>query len=117
MADGQVLVVDYKTEPLAKTRARIKEPLEDTQMAFYAALLPEDTLRGMYVNVGEKDGTKPCEQEHLVDARDALIHGLLEDVEAIAGGAALPALGEGVACDYCDARGLCRKDFWSTTDV
>ena len=107
-----MLVVDYKTEPLAKTRGRVKEPLEDTQMAFYAALLPHDTLRGMYVNVGEKDGTKACEQLHLVEARDALIEGLLQDVEAIAGGAALPALGEGVACDFCDARGLCRKDFW-----
>jgi ATP-dependent helicase/nuclease subunit B len=111
--DGQVLVVDYKTEPLAKTRGRVKEPLEDTQMAFYAALLPHDTLRGMYVNVGEKDGTKSCEQLHLVEARDALIEGLLQDVDAIAGGAALPALGEGVACDFCDARGLCRKDFWN----
>lgn len=113
MPDGQVLVVDYKTEPLAKTRGRVKEPLEDTQMAFYAALLPHDTLRGMYVNVGEKDGTKACEQLHLVEARDALIEGLLQDVDAIAGGAALPALGEGVACDFCDARGLCRKDFWN----
>lgn len=110
--DGQVLVVDYKTEPLAKTRGRVKEPLEDTQMAFYAALLPHDTLRGMYVNVGEKDGTKSCEQLQLVEARDALIEGLLQDVDAIAGGAALPALGEGLACDFCDARGMCRKDFW-----
>jgi ATP-dependent helicase/nuclease subunit B len=25
----------------------------------------------------------------------------------------LPAIGEGSACDYCAARGLCRKDFWS----
>ena len=112
LADGQVLVVDYKTEPLTKTRARVKQPLEDTQMAFYAALLPHDTVRGMYVNVGEKDGTKACEQMELVDARDALIEGLMADVAAIAGGAALPALGEGVACDFCDARGLCRKDFW-----
>ena len=24
--------------------------------------------------------------------------------------AALPALGEGRVCDYCEARGLCRKD-------
>lgn len=112
LPDGQVLVVDYKTEPLTKSRGRVKEPLEDTQMAFYAALLPHDTLRGMYVNVGEKEGTKACEQLHLVDARDALIEGLLQDVDAIAGGAALPALGEGVACDFCDARGLCRKDFW-----
>jgi ATP-dependent helicase/nuclease subunit B len=22
-------------------------------------------------------------------------------------------LGEGAACDYCAARGLCRKDFWA----
>ncbi|OYU45888.1 MAG: exonuclease [Burkholderiales bacterium PBB4] len=112
LPDGQVLVVDYKTEPLAKTRARVKEPLEDTQMAFYAALLPHDTVRGMYVNVSEKDGTKSCEQGQLVEARDALVEGLLADACAIAGGAVLPALGEGVACDFCDARGLCRKDSW-----
>ena len=27
--------------------------------------------------------------------------------------APLPALGEGAVCDYCAARGLCRKDFWA----
>ena len=25
----------------------------------------------------------------------------------------LPALGEGSACDYCEARGLCRRDHWA----
>ena len=25
----------------------------------------------------------------------------------------MPALGEGAVCDYCAARGLCRKDFWN----
>ena len=114
-AQDETLVIDYKTEPLAKTRLRVKEPLEDTQMAFYAALLSDDTLRGMYVNVSERDGTKPCEQRELMDARDALIEGIVQDMDAIAAGAALPALGEGVACDYCDARGLCRKDFWAAT--
>jgi ATP-dependent helicase/nuclease subunit B len=112
-AQGETLVIDYKTEPLAKTRLRAKEPLEDTQMAFYAALLPDDSLRGMYLNVSERDGTKPCEQYALVEARDALIEGIVQDVNAIAAGSPLPALGEGAACDYCDARGLCRKDFWA----
>ena len=28
-------------------------------------------------------------------------------------GAPLPALGEGTVCDFCAARGLCRKDMWS----
>ena len=110
---GETMLLDYKTEPLAKSRARVKDMLEDTQIAFYAALLPNDTLRAAYVNVGERDGTVLCEQPHVVHARDALIHGILEDMEHIAQGAALPALGDGTACDYCQARGLCRKDFWT----
>jgi ATP-dependent helicase/nuclease subunit B len=41
-----------------------------------------------------------------------LLDGLQADMQAIAQGAALPALGEGSACDFCQVRGLCRKDFW-----
>jgi ATP-dependent helicase/nuclease subunit B len=33
-------------------------------------------------------------------------------MHGIAGGQPLPALGDGAACDFCQARGLCRKDFW-----
>jgi ATP-dependent helicase/nuclease subunit B len=115
MADGSVLVLDYKTEASAKTATRIKDPLEDTQLAFYAALLPQDTLQAAYVNVGEKDGTKSYAQPDVVEARDALISGILLDMERIAQGDALPALGEGATCDFCQARGLCRKDFWKIT--
>ncbi len=113
LTDATVVVVDYKTEPSAKTSARVKDPMEDTQIAFYAALLPHDTLQGAYVNVGERDGTKTYPQPDLELARDALIEGILYDMRHIAQGAALPALGEGAACDYCQARGLCRKDFWA----
>jgi ATP-dependent helicase/nuclease subunit B len=112
LADGSAMVIDYKTEALATTRQRIKAPLEDTQMAFYAALLPSDTLRALYLHVGERDGTVACEQTEIVQARDALLDGLQADMQAIAQGAALPALGEGSACDFCQVRGLCRKDFW-----
>jgi ATP-dependent helicase/nuclease subunit B len=108
-----VLVLDYKTENAAKTASRIKEPLEDTQIAFYAALLPDDTLHGAYVNVGERDGTRAYVQTEIVEARDALVTGVLHDMERIAHGAPLPALGDGTACDFCQARGLCRKDFWT----
>ncbi|HOF51939.1 MAG TPA: PD-(D/E)XK nuclease family protein, partial [Rhodoferax sp.] len=112
-ADGTVMVLDYKTEPVAKSRSRVKEPLEDTQIAFYAALLDADTLRGAYVNVGERDGTAMSEQEHLVEARDALLEGIQMDMQRIRDGAALPALGDAGACDFCQARSMCRKDFWS----
>ena len=45
--------------------------------------------------------------------RDELVHGILDDMAQIAAGAPLPALGEGQACTWCEARGLCRRDFWS----
>ncbi len=112
MPDATPLVLDYKTESTDKTSARVKNPLEDTQIAFYAALLPDDPLQGAYVNVGEKDGTKAYPQADLVEARDALIEGILQDMSRIAAGEAMPALGEGSTCDFCQARGLCRKDFW-----
>ena len=112
MPDGSVLLLDYKTESGGKTKQRVKEPLEDTQLAFYAALLPEDTLRAAYVNVGERDGTEMSEQPDIVAARDALIEGMVSDVQRIRAGAAMPALGEGAVCDFCQARGMCRKDFW-----
>jgi ATP-dependent helicase/nuclease subunit B len=116
-ADGEVMVIDYKTESPAMTGRRIKEPLEDTQLAFYAALLPHDTLRAAYVNVGERDGTRSFEQEDVVAVRDALIEGVVNDLQRIAEGAALPALGEGDACEFCAVRGLCRKDFWDDQQV
>ena len=112
LPDGTVMLLDYKTEPVTKTRTRIQDPLEDTQMAFYAALLLHDTLRAAYVNVGERDGTAAYEQQEVVMARDLLIEGVQADVARIAQGTALPALGEGTVCDFCQVRGLCRKDFW-----
>jgi ATP-dependent helicase/nuclease subunit B len=110
--DGCTLVMDYKTEPRATTAARIKDALEDTQLAFYAALLTDDTLAGAYVNVGEKEATRSYVQADIVDLRDQLIDSISSDMARIAQGAPMTAMGEGKACDFCAARGLCRKDFW-----
>jgi ATP-dependent helicase/nuclease subunit B len=107
------LVIDYKTENIGTTTARIKAGAEDTQLAFYAALLSHDTLRAAYVNVGERGETQLHEQEEVVHLRDLLVEGIQHDFARIAAGAPLPALGEGAVCDYCTARGLCRKDFWN----
>jgi ATP-dependent helicase/nuclease subunit B len=113
LPDGRALVMDYKTEAAATTTRRASQPGEDTQLAFYAALLDDDTLRAAYVNVGERGETKTIEQESVVDARDLLVQGVLDDLARIGDGAAMPALGEGQVCDFCAARGLCRKDSWS----
>jgi ATP-dependent helicase/nuclease subunit B len=116
-SDGRAFVIDYKTESVDKTKDRVKDPTEDTQLAFYAALFPDDSLRAAYVNVGEKaSGTRTVEQTDVIAARDALVDGVMDDLARIGRGAALPALGEGTVCEYCAARGLCRKDFWELAE-
>lgn len=112
LVDGTSLVIDYKTEPRSTTARRIKAPLEDTQLAFYAALLADDTLAAAYVNVGEKDATRSYFQTDIVGLRDQLIEGVTADMSRIEAGTPMAALGEGKACEFCAARGLCRKDFW-----
>ena len=114
LGDGSALVIDYKTEARSKTSERIRHPAEDTQLAFYAALLEDDTLAAQYVNIGETEATRAYPLLQIVALRDQLVQGVQDDMARIAAGAALPAIGEGQACDYCAARGLCRKDFWDT---
>jgi ATP-dependent helicase/nuclease subunit B len=113
LADGRAMVMDYKTEARGVSLDRVKLPAEDTQLAFYAALLNDDTLRAAYINVGERGETRTVEQLEVVQARDLLVHGILDDLGRIESGEALPALGEGKVCDFCSARGLCRRDFWA----
>ncbi|MGM9428526.1 PD-(D/E)XK nuclease family protein [Hydrogenophaga sp. MI9] len=114
------LVIDYKTESRDKTNRRVKDPFEDTQLAFYAALLPDETLRAAYLSItdgrsasGREGATHLVEQPFVLQAREHLREGIVQDLGRVAAGHALPALGEGMVCEYCAARGLCRKDFWS----
>ena len=114
------LVIDYKTEARDKTLKRVKDPFEDTQLAFYAALLPDDNLRAAYLSITDgrsatasQGATHLVEQEQVLLAREHLREGLSRDMARVAAGHALPALGEGSVCEFCAARGLCRKDFWS----
>ena len=113
LADGSTLVMDYKTEARATTAKRLKQPQEDTQLAFYAGLLEDDTLAAAYVNLGEKEATHSYQQADIVALRDELLDSIVTDMARVARGSPLLALGEGKACEYCAARGLCRKDFWS----
>ncbi len=113
LADGSAMVIDYKTENAMASAERTKAGAEDTQLAFYAALVSDDTLSAAYLNVGEKSATRAFARKDIVELRDHLIEGIQHDMSRIAEGAGLTALGEGKACEFCAARGLCRKDFWS----
>jgi ATP-dependent helicase/nuclease subunit B len=107
------MVMDYKTEGLQSTKDRMKSPLEDTQLAFYALLLPGEELKAAYLNVGERGKVERVDHPELAQAAHLLKEGMETELRRIGQGAALPALGEGRACEFCNARGLCRRDGWS----
>jgi ATP-dependent helicase/nuclease subunit B len=106
------MLIDYKTEQADKTKKRITQDGEDTQLAFYAALLPDTAVRLAYLNISEKGQAVLHEQHNASALRQQLLQGIAHDLHAIAQGSPLPALGQGARCGYCAARGLCRRDFW-----
>lgn len=114
VTDGVTLLIDYKTEPLARTRDRIKAGTEDTQLPFYALLSGADAPRAAYLNLAEREVPSLHELPELPMLAAQLYEGMAYDLARIAAGEPLPALGEGSVCGWCDARGLCRKDFWKT---
>ena len=114
VTDGATLLIDYKTEPLARTRDRIKAGNEDTQLPFYALLSGADAPRAAYLNLAEREVPSLHELPELPMLAAQLYEGMAHDLARIAAGEPLPALGEGSVCGWCDARGLCRKDFWKT---
>jgi ATP-dependent helicase/nuclease subunit B len=117
-AEAQQLI-DYKTGHISGLRNKVNEPLEDTQLAFYAALAGTQTtlpMKAIYLAV---DGTKDIEEaaHKNVEASAAiLLQGLAHDLSRVRAGAGLPALGEGATCDFCAARGVCRRDQWSASE-
>jgi ATP-dependent helicase/nuclease subunit B len=115
---GGALVIDYKSGNADKLSQRIKTtPLEDTQLAFYAALLTEEASdpppRAIYLALDESAAPRPIEHHDVARSASALVEGLAADLQALRDGAGATALGEGEACRHCAARGLCRRDHWT----
>ena len=108
-------LIDYKTGNAGALRDKVKQPLEDTQLAFYVALMQGETklpLQAMYLALGRKIET--IVHPDVEDSAQALVQGLAHDLARIRQGAGMPALGEGQVCDFCEARGLCRRDHWTS---
>jgi ATP-dependent helicase/nuclease subunit B len=106
--EDNLYVFDYKTANAANLKRKLKDPGEAVQLPFYAwlceaaaAFLPldNDPVTALTLD-GETD----------VEAISLRLPRLLE---AIASGAPLPANGVDAVCQYCEARGLCRKGTWN----
>lgn len=116
---AKLRVVDYKTSGTSTLRERLRQPLEDTQLPFYAALLeaaegpPPGGVRAAYLALDGRHGVvTPLAHPEVQASAAQLLAGIAADYSRLRRGAALPALGEGRACEHCSARGLCRRDHW-----
>jgi RecB family exonuclease len=116
-------LIDYKTEALSRSQSRVKDPLEDHQLLFYGALArlmnPRNErdkgihVRGTYLNLNVRTGVQTVEHPDFEAHVPHLLDELPQEMDRLANGALLPALGAGSACTYCSAKGLCRKGFWA----
>ncbi|HUG22065.1 PD-(D/E)XK nuclease family protein [Piscinibacter sp.] len=120
--DGPVIqLIDYKTGSAQALRAVVKQPLEDTQLAFYAALMAQQSeatgeIAAAYLALDEAEGIKVIEHRNVEASGRRLVEGVGRELARLRDGAAMPALGEGRACAYCEARGLCRRDHWAVPE-
>jgi ATP-dependent helicase/nuclease subunit B len=109
-------LIDYKTGSSSGLKAKVRERYEDTQLAFYAALVGARSalpLRAFYLALDATHGLESHEHPDVAESAAMLVAGVADDLRRLREGAGLPPLGEGSACEYCEARGLCRRDHWT----
>ena len=118
LVDGgkRLELIDYKTGSSSQLKKDVLDRFEDTQLAFYAALVGAESglpLRAFYLALDATKGLEVHEHADVAASADALVSGVARDLRRLREGAGLAPLGEGSACEYCEARGLCRRDHWT----
>jgi ATP-dependent helicase/nuclease subunit B len=120
-SDASTRLIDYKVSTPESLRRKVMQPLEDTQLAVYAATqlaaLGDDArIEACYVALDDAKGVSTVPHPDVVHSAHVLSEHLAAERVRIEQGAPLPALGEGTVCEVCEARGLCRRDHWSLGD-
>ncbi len=110
-------LLDYKTGSVSGLKERLRRPQEDTQLPFYQAVLQdlgEPLDQAAYLGLDAQGEVVMLPHPEVARSAARLRAGLADDLLALHAGAPLAALGEGAACAHCEARGLCRRDDWSS---
>jgi len=101
-------VFDYKTGSVTALRKKAQAPDEAVQLPFYAWLAD---AAAAFLPLSET----PVERLDLPEETDvgSIAERLPVLLEAVAAGAPLPAQGVEADCQWCEARGVCRKGMWT----
>lgn len=108
---GEVFgVLDYKTQKSDRLRKLLAER-DDVQLACYA-LLHEGVVETSFVAADDEPVRVVPADRAAPESGHAEARRLSETFSAMRAGAGLAALGDEVACGYCEMGGLCRRQHW-----
>ena len=118
-------VIDYKNQSLTKVEWRSEVVLDDPQLLIYARASNESKkIPGRAVNAAEwvalkadvKKGGDEAERSVVISEMPELMQEfseqITEDVQSLWSGKPLKAFAPDSVCQYCEARGICRKGMW-----
>jgi len=118
-------VIDYKNQNLTKVEWRSEAVLDDPQLLIYARASNESKkISGREVNAAEwvalkadvkKEGDEAARTvaiEVMPELMQEFSEQMTEDVQSLWSGKPLKAFAPDSVCQYCEARGICRKGMW-----
>ncbi len=118
-------VIDYKNQNLTKVERRSEVVLDDPQLLIYARASNESQqIPGRVVNAAQwvalktdvkKEGEgaeRSVVLAEMPERMQAFSEQITEDVQSLWSGKPLQAFAPDSVCQYCEARGICRKGMW-----
>jgi len=110
--EGAVAVIDYKTQRQDLLRRKAELAGEDVQLPVYALLWGGPVAAALFLSLEQEKVGAVAPEVDWAQLPAAVGARLGELYDALRAGAALPAQGIDVTCNYCDMRGLCRRNYW-----
>jgi ATP-dependent helicase/nuclease subunit B len=113
-----VEVIDYKFSSKTSITKKKNNLQDDPQLVIYAKAVNghdmvdrHSTTSASWISV--KEGEARVEVDDLQDQMNELPAQMIADIESLWGGAPMAASAPDSICQYCQARGICRKGMWS----
>jgi ATP-dependent helicase/nuclease subunit B len=106
-----VRVLDYKTQPAAALRSKLKQAGEDVQLPFYAHVF--EATEAAFISIEKDKVLTVAPPQDVSQLSHANIERLKLVFAQMRSGTPLPANGIDTVCTYCEMRGLCRKVEWA----